>query len=281
METSTWKYKKELRSFQKITLAKYQTLVLSVEEWRVTETNLQLHRWLLWLRRKTEVWWLLLDQQKLVILLLFPLVPFYFSVSDSCSILSSSSSSCFLIFSSAAWACAESSMARRRSVSGLEADMELEGLEVSPYSTSAPSGMLLEWRVGKNISSNTIKKKLLKKKTTSFLSPPPVTLASGHDISIRILPDHFLQGHKWQQYCRSKQHTEHRWWKQRVFWPGWGLYETPGGFDGWRTAAAPHRYWTRARDDCRLVGGNCGAPRTPKGTPEMKTILTGQTKTSC
>lgn len=149
--------------FPKITLAKYQTLVLSVEEWRVTETNLQLHRWLLWLRRKTEVWWLLLDQQKLVILLLFPLVPFYFSVSDSCSILSSSCSSCFLIFSSSAWACAESSMARRRSVSGLEADMELEGLEVSPYSTSAPSGMLLEWRVGKKYLVKYNKKNCLKR----------------------------------------------------------------------------------------------------------------------
>lgn len=142
-----------------------------MEEWRVTETNLQLHRWLLWLRRKTEVWRLLLDQQKLVILLLFPLVPFYFSVSDSCSILSRSSSSCFLILSSSAWACAESSMARRRSVSGLEADMELEGLEVSPYSTSAPSGRLLEWHVRGKKSLVTHQQRLLKKKTTSSLVP--------------------------------------------------------------------------------------------------------------
>lgn len=82
---------------------------------------------------------------EIILLLLFPLIPFYFSVSDSCSILSSSSSSCFLILSSSAWACAESSIARRRSVSGLEADVELAGLEVSPYSTSTPSGILLEW----------------------------------------------------------------------------------------------------------------------------------------
>ena len=35
-------------------------------------------------------------------------------------------------------------MARRRSVSGLEAETELTGLDVPPKSTSDPSGTLLE-----------------------------------------------------------------------------------------------------------------------------------------
>lgn len=81
-------------------------------------------------------------------IIIIPSYSFYFSVRDSCNILSSSSSSCFLILSSSSWARAESSMARRRSESGLEAEMELVGLEVSPYSTSTPSGMLLEWHWG-------------------------------------------------------------------------------------------------------------------------------------
>lgn len=72
--------------------------------------------------------------------------PFYFSVSDSCSILSSSSSSCFLILSSSSWAWAESSMARRRSESRLGAGREA-GRGTSSYSTSTPSGMLLEGRL--------------------------------------------------------------------------------------------------------------------------------------
>lgn len=64
------------------------------------------------------------------------------------------------------------------------------------------------------------------------------------------------------------------------FWPGWGLCETPGDFGGWRTAGAPHRYWTQARVDCRLVGGNCQAPRTLKDTPEMKSILKQKKQTN-
>lgn len=94
---------------------------------------------------RKEDWGVVVASGSGEVILLFPLTPFYFSVSDSCSILSSSSSSCFLILSSSAWACAESSIARRRSVSGLEAEVDLAGLEVSPYSTSTPSGILLEW----------------------------------------------------------------------------------------------------------------------------------------
>lgn len=94
---------------------------------------------------RKEDWgvWLLPDLEKLYYDSLLHLC--YFSVSDSCNILSSSSSSCFLILSSSAWACAESSIARHRSVSGLKADVDLAGLEVSPYSTSTPSGILLVW----------------------------------------------------------------------------------------------------------------------------------------
>lgn len=106
---------------------------------------------------------------------------------------------------------------------------------------------------------------------------PPVTLASGHYFSICILPDHFLWGH-------GRQHSEHWWQIQAVwglcllYWPGQGLYETPGDFDGWHTAATLRRYWTQGCVDCRLVDGNWGAPRTLKDTPEMETILKGQTK---
>ena len=67
----------------------------------------------------------------------------YFSVRDSCSILSSSSSSSFLLLCSSIWARADSSMARRSSASRLEAELDPDGLP-SPRSTGAPSGMLLE-----------------------------------------------------------------------------------------------------------------------------------------
>lgn len=57
-------------------------------------------------------------------------VRIHFSVSDSCSILSSSSSSRLFLTSSSSRALADSSMASRISASGLEA--ELVGLDVSP-----------------------------------------------------------------------------------------------------------------------------------------------------
>lgn len=158
-------------------------------------------------------------------LLSFPLIPFHFSVSDSCNILSSSSSSCFLILSSSAWAWAESSIARRRSVSGLEADVELAGLEVSLYSTSTPSGILLEWHWQDKVRplASTAFLWLSLSHTSGVLSPTynyvtagatpvlnlcpiPVTLASGHyitEVPIDIIPNLLLQWHKHQQHLKQ------------------------------------------------------------------------------
>lgn len=62
----------------------------------------------------------------------------HFSIKDSCKILSNSSSSSFLLLSSSSCARAESSIANRRSVSGLEVETELEGV-VSLRSTKTPS----------------------------------------------------------------------------------------------------------------------------------------------
>lgn len=62
----------------------------------------------------------------------------HFSIKESCKILSNSSSSSFLLLSSSSCARAESSMANRRSVSGLEVETELE-VVVSLRSTKTPS----------------------------------------------------------------------------------------------------------------------------------------------
>lgn len=67
--------------------------------------------------------------------------------------------------------------------------------------------------------------------------------------------------------------TEERLGGRWLFSPGPRSRETPGGSDGWHTAAAPRRCWTRVRAGCLLDGGNWQAPQTLMETLEKEAAL--------
>lgn len=299
-----------------------------MQEWSVTERNLRLHRWLQWLGRKLRCGGCFWIWNRVIIIpsysSFFYFFIFYFSVSDSCNILSSSSSSCLLIFSSSAWARAESSMARRRSVSVLDPEGELAGLVVSPYSTSTPSGILLEWHWQRKCEiqlcsvaftdtdkrwtdtqhqlnhCRTSKQQTVPFTTCYYITAMPATLTCVPTCHSGYCASH--QSNPRQRHPKSPptmtqtsgafkgcsdlwNEGEHRgndpcvvsWLNNDCSEPGRELCETPGDSDGWRTAGAPRRCWTRVCVGCLLAGGNWQAPQTLQGTLEREAVLDGRT----
>lgn len=204
----------------------------------------------------------------------FPFSSFYLSVSDSCKILSSSSSSCFLILSSSCWACAESSSARWRSESGLEAEGELELLAMS---TSMPSGTLLSGDWQQTIRSHAVQSGWwqIKKScsNTQLLSQHPVPTC--HPGCLARHPQNPCQQHPrspaTNTQCSMSTNKTPLIVFCQVSWPG---LEIPAGSDGWRTAKAPRRCWTLAcGGGCPPGGDNSQVPQTLRDTLETEEAL--------